>query len=66
MGDIRVDKIVVSGWDNISKDDLEYLYFEREMSKNRIAQLFNVSYNQVSYKLQKFDLIGKEKLLQRI
>ena len=66
MVDIRVDKIIASGWANISKEDLEFLYFEREMSKNKIAQLFEVSYNQVSYKLKKFELICKEKILQKV
>lgn len=56
MVDIRVDKIIASGWDNITKEDLEFLYFEREMTKNNIAQLFNISYNQVRYKLKKFEL----------
>lgn len=63
MKDIQVDKIVENGWDNISKDDLEFLFFEKEMIKSEIAKLFNVSYNQVSYKLKKFNLNWQRKII---
>ena len=62
MKDIRVDKIVANGWASVSKEDLEFLFFEKKMIKREIAKLFNVSYNQVSYKLKKFDLNWQRKV----
>lgn len=62
MKDIRTDGIVANGWDNISKEDLEFLYFEKRMIKREIASLFNVSHNQVKYKLTKYDLNLQRKI----
>lgn len=47
-------KIVCSKpWKDINADDLRYLYFELDLIKSEIANIFKVSKNQVRYKLKK-------------
>lgn len=61
--DEKVKEIVAKGWENLNRDDLEYLYFEKDMIKTQIAELFGVSFNKVNYKLKKFDLNLRRKVL---
>lgn len=43
-------------WENITKDELKELYFDKDLLKVEIENMFNVTKNQVSYKLTKFKL----------
>ena len=61
--DEKVKEIVAKGWENLNRDDLEYLYFEKDMIKTQIAELFGLSFNKVNYKLKKFDLNLRRKVL---
>lgn len=61
--DEKVREIVNKGWEHVGKEDLEFLYFDKDMIKSQIAQLFGVSFNKVCYKLKKFDLNLRRKVL---
>lgn len=61
--DEKAGRIVAKGWENVTREDLKYLYFDKNMIKAQIADLFGVEFNQVNYKLKKFDLNGQRKML---
>lgn len=61
--DEKAKEIVAKGWENVNREDLEYLYFDKEMIKTQIAELFGVSFNKVNYKLKKYDLNLRRKVL---
>lgn len=48
-------------WEDITKEELKELYFKKDLLKVEIANMFNVTKNQVSYKLAKFKLNKQKK-----
>lgn len=61
--DKEIERIVNKGWDNLNKKDLEYFFIENDFIKQEVADLFNVTKSQVSYKLRKYDISIQKKML---
>lgn len=55
-------KIITKQWNELTEENLKFLYFEKKLSKNQLAELFQVTKGQVSYKLKKFGLNKQSKI----
>lgn len=58
-----LDKVIGRKWNNITKDELEILFYEKELTTEQIAELFQVKESSVVRKLNKYDLNEQGKLL---
>lgn len=58
-----LDKVIGRKWNNITKDELEVLFYEKELTIEQIAELFQVKESSVVHKLNKYNLNEQEKLL---
>lgn len=56
------NKIKLKQWKDITKKDLEYLYYEQNLSDRAIAELYSVSENQVRYKRNKYGISIRDKI----
>lgn len=50
-------------WKNIDKVELEYLYYEKNLSDWAIAELYGVTKSQVSYRRSKYGISIKHKII---
>lgn len=48
-----LDKVIGRKWNNITKDELEVLFYEKELTIEQIAELFQVKESSVVHKLNK-------------
>lgn len=58
------DKIKLKQWKDISKKELEYLYYEQNSSDRAIAELYGVTKNQVRYKRSKHGISIRHKIIE--
>ena len=56
------DKIKIKQWEDIGKKELEYLYYEQRLSERAIAELYDVTKNQVRYKRNKYGISIRDKI----
>lgn len=56
------DKIKIKQWKDIGKMELEYLYYEQRLSERAIAELYDVTKNQVRYKRSKYGISIRDKI----
>ena len=61
-----LDKVIGRKWNNITKDELEVLFYEKELTIEQIAELFQVKESSVVHKLNKYNLNEQEKLLYKL
>lgn len=50
-------------WNDVTKEDLEYLIYKMNFLRFQIAETFNVTKSQVSSKMRKFDVSIQRKML---
>lgn len=51
-------------WKNISKEQLEYLYIDENLSDSSIMELFDISESKVKYKRQKYGIKFNDKVVK--
>ncbi|WMJ77555.1 MULTISPECIES: hypothetical protein [unclassified Sedimentibacter] len=51
-------------WDEITQEELKYLYYDEELTDRQIADIFGVTIGKVTYKRKKFDINIKNKVYQ--
>lgn len=57
---MNYDDICKKPWVEITEEELQWLYIDEDLLKSEIADIFNISKGQVSYKLSKYK-ISKQK-----
>lgn len=61
-----LDKVIGRKWNNITISDLKVLFYEKELTTEQIAELFQVKESSVVRKLNKYNLNEQEKLLYKM
>lgn len=51
-------------WENVSRDELEKLYYEKDMSDRQIADLYGISKKKVEYKRRKYGITFNKKIFK--